>query len=381
MANDIRSILIASAYFPPHMGGVEVFSRSLAHELASRGVGVTCIASRVDDAPTHEVLDDGVEVYRLPANDPTGRYPVLTWGEESKRLRDELRARAFDGIVVNTRFYPISLFALRLAMDAGIQPVLIEQGSSYLSIGNPAVDLAIRRYEDAIGVAVRASKPKCYGVSIEAGDWMRKFGLEPSGTIHNAIDADAFATQASNRDFRAEHNIPADACLVAFTGRLIPEKGIWTLVQVARAFEKEDVFFLVAGDGPERPKLERLSPTNVKCIGRIDRADVAALLSQADAFCFPSEYPEGLPTSLLEAAACGAYIITAPVAGAREVVPGAEFGCVMPDASAEAAIAAIRAMCADTAATRKAAMRCRDHVRAEFCWSKTADAVLQACAR
>ena len=374
----VARICLSSAYYPPHMGGVEVFTQSLARELSSRDVDVTVVTDAV--AGDSGVTRDGnMQVYRMPAADPSGRFPALLGTREARDLWERLTQQPFDGIVVNTRFYPISLRMFELARAQGTRPVLIEHGSSYLSIGNKQVDQAIRAYEDGIARIVRNADPRCYGVSAEAASWLGNFLLVPDGVIHNAIDAAAFRAQASGRDFRAEAGAGATTCIVAFTGRLIVEKGVWTLVEAARQLVDEDIRFLVAGEGPELDRLRANAPANMRLLGRLDRPDVAALLAQADAFCFPSVYPEGLPTSLLEAAACGAYIVTAPVAGAREVVPGEVFGTVLHAAQPAAVREALERVLRDPIAAREAAQNCRDYVEREFTWAKSADAVMQAC--
>lgn len=380
MAASTRSprLCISSAYYPPHMGGVEVFTQSIAHELAGRGIGVCVVTDGVDGCGIERAAD-GVEVIRMPAADPTGRFPLLARGSEAQRLWGDLAARDFDACVVNTRFYPLSLRMLELARRRDARPILIEHGSSYLSLGNPALDLGIHAYEHAIGARIRALGPACYGVSREACEWLSAFGLAARGTIHNSIDTAAFRAMSSGRDFRAEQGIPPDACLVAFTGRIIAEKGIWTLVDAARLLEKEPFYFIVAGDGPELGRLRARKPSNLKAVGRLSRADVSALLAQADIFCFPSSYPEGLPTSLLEATSAGAFIVTTPVGGAREIVPGPDYGRIVPDAGYAGIARAIVDAWSQPSLMRARARRCAERVEREFSWPKAADDLLAAC--
>ncbi len=71
----------------------------------------------------------------------------------------------------------------------------------------------------------KLQNPTCYAVSKKASAWLSHFGIASAGELPNAIDADQYAANASQRDFRAELRIPADALLVASAGRLIPEKG------------------------------------------------------------------------------------------------------------------------------------------------------------
>ena len=95
-------------------------------------------------------------------------------------------------------------------------------------------------------------------------------------------------------------------------------------------------------------------------------------------FCFPSE-SEGLPTSVLEAAVCEAFIVVTPVGGVSEIIPDSEHGCVLRESSAQACAGALRAAFSDVQATRERAKRCRAHVEREFSWAKAADDLLVTC--
>ena len=70
-------ICIFSALYLPNMGGVERFTDSLAAELAAEGHSVIVVTSNTHGLSNREVLDNGVEVTRLPCKSfIDGRYPV-----------------------------------------------------------------------------------------------------------------------------------------------------------------------------------------------------------------------------------------------------------------------------------------------------------------
>ncbi len=126
---------------------------------------------------------------------------------------------------------------------------------------------------------------------------------------------------------RRDLGISDDALLVLSVGRLGAEKGhadiISAAVEAARSLPRAR--FLLAGEGPERPRLEALIrkhrlERSVRLLGHRD--DVDRLLDAADLFVFPS-YWEGSPFALLEAASHSLPIISAEFQGSREVVdPG-----------------------------------------------------------
>jgi glycosyltransferase involved in cell wall biosynthesis len=130
-----------------------------------------------------------------------------------------------------------------------------------------------------------------------------------------------------------------DNFLWVTVGRLVSEKGH---VMLIRAFEavhraRPNARLAIAGDGPERPVLDRLV-TELGLGGSAfvlgERRDVAAILAAANAFVMSSHW-EGLPMVLLEAAAQALPIVCTDVGGCSEVVRP-ELGGVLTGRSPEA---------------------------------------------
>ncbi|MGB0715658.1 MAG: glycosyltransferase [Phycisphaerae bacterium] len=149
--------------------------------------------------------------------------------------------------------------------------------------------------------------------------------------VRGGVDVDQLR-QAKPID-RSVLSIENDAPLMLWTGRLDPVKGLHHLLDaMALARKAADVRLLIAGDGPERSKLERqvasLSLSDaVHFLGMRD--DVPRLLATCDLFVFPSQ-TEGLPNALLEAMALSRPIVTTDVAGCRDLIRDGETGLLVP---------------------------------------------------
>lgn len=372
-------IVIFSAHFLPHVGGVEVFTDGLSRALERRGYDVVVVTSRLDGAPERERLSDGVEVLRLPCWPLVGgRLPFAKPGRCQRELLATLDGRRVVAVVVNTRFYPLSLVGARFARRRGLVPLVIDHGADYLTFGNGAIDVAVRAYEHAITALLKRLRPRFYGVSEASARWLPTFGIRPSGIITNAIDAPSFRRGASGRSFRQELGVPEGAVLVAYTGRLIPEKGVEALVSAAEqlAAAGEDVAFALAGEGPLRAALEARGVPTVHFTGRLDAADVAALLLESDIFCFPSR-SEGFGSSLLEAAVCGCAIVSTDVGIAGALV-GDEGGVLLPDADADGIARAVRALAGDRERLARAQDAARRRSESLFTWDESVENVIDA---
>ncbi|MBV8110406.1 MAG: AGE family epimerase/isomerase [Hyphomicrobiales bacterium] len=123
---------------------------------------------------------------------------------------------------------------------------------------------------------------------------------------------------------------PADPITLAFVGRLVESKGIRTLLAAHERLGQRgrDIRLLIAGlPDPANPtsipsqEIEAWSRRpNVKVLGFVE--DIRSLWARAHIAVLPS-YREGLPLSLLEAAACGRPLVATDVPGCREIAcPG-----------------------------------------------------------
>jgi glycosyltransferase involved in cell wall biosynthesis len=115
---------------------------------------------------------------------------------------------------------------------------------------------------------------------------------------------------------------------VLLAARLLWEKGIQEFVDAAEHLRAQgrDVEFVLAGTpDPGNPRSATQADAQgwndaglVTWLGHVD--DMPSLLRTVHVMVLPSYYREGVPKSLIEAAACGLAIITTDLPGCREVV-------------------------------------------------------------
>jgi glycosyltransferase involved in cell wall biosynthesis len=364
------------------LGGVEAYTQNLAAALVARGRRVAVVTSRVSSDPAHVVEPSGVEVFRLPCWGLLGgRLPISRRNAQYRQLMARLDAFGAGRVLVNTRFYRHSIEGLRFAQRAGVRAVMLDHGSAHITMGNRAIDVAVEAYEHAITRIDKRFAPDFYGVSAASCRWLEHFGIEARGVLNNSIDAAQFRAQSSGRDFRAELGICAGELVVAFTGRLIPEKGVGALCEAAAALERAGapVRVLVAGAGPLGAQLERQAPANMTLLGKLDKPDVVALMQCADALCLPSR-SEGFSTSLLEGAACGAALITTNVGGAEELVATPQHGVILPSAQPADIEQGIMRLVRQPGLAQVMGQNARQLVEAQYSWDETAAKIEQACA-
>jgi glycosyltransferase involved in cell wall biosynthesis len=157
----------------------------------------------------------------------------------------------------------------------------------------------------------------------------RELGLDPDSTAvypHGAryVDSDVF-----------QPDVPFDERepVVGFVGRIDEEKGIRTLASVAKKLPDEITFRFV-GDGPLFDWLatelaDEIEAGTVELAGWVDHEDVPAELNRMKLLVMPSHPTEGLPTTIVEALACGTPVYATPVAGVPDVVKTGQTGFLM----------------------------------------------------
>lgn len=376
-----RTYAIFSAQYLPHVGGVETFTANLARQLVSGGDGVCVVTSAREGVPEVETQADGVRVVRLPSlRLMGGRLPLSRHGARERSLLSAVSGLGVDRVLVNTRFYGTSVTGLRFARGLGLPAVLLDHGSAWLTFGRgDALDAAARAWERRMTARVVSLGATFAGISEKSAAWLSTFGITTSLVIPNAIDAASFRGESSGRDFRAELGIPGEATLVAFVGRLAPEKGPERLLRAVRELG-EGYVAVLAGDGALRDRLARDLPANARLVGNLGHPDLSALLSQADAFCLPTR-SEGFCTSLLEAGAWGVPCVVPDVGGAREVLCQGHdtLGCITPDREHATMAEGVRRVAASWTPARSRELRA--HVGRDLSWAQAARALERAFAQ
>ena len=164
----------------------------------------------------------------------------------------------------------------------------------------------------------------------------------------------------------------------SYVGRLIPEKGIFSLLRAAKECDSQGlrVHFVIAGSGSLEGAVCSASD-NVSYVGKLSQSDVSALLIQSDVFCLPSR-SEGFATCLLEAGACGTPAITTDVGGAREVMPDGDYGLMLESSDAEKIVSSIRWCIGRRRELAAMGDRLQERVDNKFSWEEAAERVEDA---
>ncbi len=359
-----------SAQYLPTVGGVERYTWNLARRAVRAGHRALVVTSALPGLPERETDADGIEIFRLPVwAVMKGRFPVLRPGPRFAALARALWAQDIDFCFIQTRMYTESVWAAAAAKRRGIPGLVLDHSTGYMPVGGGAVGACGRLYEQWACRFIKRCGFPFYGVSAAACAWLRTFGVDAAGCLPNAVDpaeAAALAAGAEPADWRAALGLAPDTRLAVFVGRLIPEKGAAALAEAVQGLSGTAA--VIAGSGPLRAALEARHLPNVYFLGDVPHPAVLRLLCQGDVYCLPTEYAEGFPTTLLEAAACRCPILCTRTAGTAELLPDDGHAVFLPDARPESVRAGLQAVLADPAAARARAEAAYRTLCAHFTW-------------
>jgi glycosyltransferase involved in cell wall biosynthesis len=191
----------------------------------------------------------------------------------------------------------------------------------------------------------------------------------------SGIDIESFeragATGPSPAELREALGLGASEVVVTVT-RMTRQKGIPTLLEAAALVHQHrpGVRFLLVGpresEGPfavTQAEIERHAPY-VLAVG--SRSDVPALLGLADVFAFPTEYFEGVPRALLEAAVAGRPIATTRMPGCTDVIRDGWNGFLVPPRDPRLMAERILDLLRDREAAAAMGLRAAHLVKTEF---------------
>lgn len=369
----MRRILIASAYYAPHMGGVERYTENLAKKLAELGNEVIVVTSSDSERIGSFISENNISLIEIPSvslmND---RFPIIKPIPSTFRAFRQIMELPISDIIINTRYYPICHFACRVAAKKCIRPVLIDHSSGYLSAEKSPMGYLMRLYEGLSTKIISRSKPVACAVSNRSLQWIKSLGFSPHSVIPNSIDAVAYCASASERDWDSELNISPDAFVVAYAGRLIKEKGVMKAIEAIDGIHGKNIHLIIAGSGPLNTAVSNAQNERIHFVGRLNESDMSSLLRYASCFLMPSEYPEGMPTVLLEAAAQKCAIVVSNCAGASDIIPESNFGTVLQDCAIDSIQKAVLVYFENPNLLFEHSQNVHDLVCSRFTWNQTA---------
>lgn len=142
-------------------------------------------------------------------------------------------------------------------------------------------------------------------------EFLRSYSLENVCTVNLGVDTKVFNLSKRNPYINKLFGIKDDSFKVIYVGRLSREKNIELMLEVIDMLDTSFFHFIIAGDGPLRRRVKKLSKerANVTYLGYIhDKEELAELYASCDVYLSTSSN-ETYGLAFLEAQACGCILV------------------------------------------------------------------------
>jgi len=332
-------VLVVSGIWPPDVGGPASHAPDVAAFLSERGHDVDVVVT-ADRAPAAQAYP----VHWVRRSLPKGVLHVRTGLEIARRA-----ARA--DVVYTTGMFGRSAAGAQLAR----RPYVIKLTA------DPAFERARRRgivggnvdefQADAGGAAVRILRvardaelrhaAHVFTPSAYLRELAVSWGVDPARVSVLPNPAPSLPELRPRDELRESFGLHGPS--LAFAGRLTAQKSLRVALEAVAAVD--GVELLIAGEGDERPALERDIAElglggRVRLLGAQPRARVVELFAAADASILSSSW-ENFPHTVVEALAAGTPVLATATGGVAEVVHDGENGLLVPVGDAVALAGAI----------------------------------------
>ena len=371
-------VLLLSELFPPAVGGSAVLLHGIYSRLPTAEVTVLA------DGPAGGCPEQQgtVRVIRWPL--ATARWGVLDRGALRKHLGTarQVRSLARQGSVVHcARALPEGVAAMLARLVGGAPYIIWAHGE----------DIASALSSRELTLLTRAVVRGAAGIvanSRNTADLVRRMGAVNGKVrvVHPAVDAGRFHPGVQGDSVRERFAGTGDTVLLS-VGRLQRRKGHDTAIEAVAALRHEipGLRYIVAGDGEERDRLEKMVDTQgirdrVFFAGVIPDAELPAYYAASDIFLLPNRIHEGdiegFGIVFLEAAAAGKPVIGGDSGGVPEAVERDVTGLLV-DGSVPQVISAVRRLAASEELRRGMGHAGRERAVLGFNWERAAAAVAE----
>ncbi len=359
--------LLVTNDFPPKVGGIQNYLWELWRRLPPEDVVVHTTpyaGSAAFDAEQPFTVVRSTEPWLLPG-------PHL-----ARRVRRLAERHDVDLVVIDP-----ALPAGLIGPGLGLPYAVVVHGAEVAIPGRlPGLQRLLRRVLDSAAGVIAAGGYPALECERALSRHVAAFVIPPG------VDTERFSPVGDQErvGLRGRLGLRPDRSTVVSVSRLVPRKGMDTLVRAAAvlAAQGRDLQVVIAGDGRERGRLNRLAARTgapVRLLGRLDDDDVTALVGCADVFAMLCRTrlggleQEGFGIVFLEAAAAGVPQVAGRSGGAHEAVSNGETGIVLDPATPEAAATAIGSLLDDGERRARMGAAARQRAVTTFSYDLLAD--------
>lgn len=323
------------SYFPGITGGAERQARLQAEELVRRGHTVTVVCARTDGLGSGYI--NGVRIVRLRR---VLRRPLFRISYMVRLLVWLLRHGG--------EYDLVHVHVANLQADIGVVVAHLHGAPAYVKVACGGAVGEVQRFRPMARVTRwyglrHADRVQVLSDEIDAE--LAAIGVAESRRVRipNGIDVDEFRPlpAVARRRVRTELDLPEEAVIVLFAGRVVGYKGVQDVLDAWIGVNRPEACLVIVGATPQ----QRVDPPP----GAIVRGWAQSPLDYfqaADVFLHPS-HADGMSNAVMEAMACGCAVVATDHGATRRLLRNGHDALLVPVAAPVSLAAAISRIVAD----------------------------------
>lgn len=284
-------------------------------------------------------------------------------------------------IIHNIAFKPVVLGTIAARLAAVENVVNTFAGLGYVFTSTEAkISLLRRLFRYFIRFLFLGERTRVIVQNQSDRDVLEKFGVSSEKIVlieSSGVDLAQFVPQSE----------PSGPVVVAMVSRMLWSKGVGELVEAARFLRESGQnvrICLIGAPDPDNPSsieeevLRGWSRSGiVEWMGPVPNDEIAGIWKSAHIGVLPSYYGEGVPKSLLEAAASGKPLVVTDMPGCREVVVHEETGLLVQPRDSKALANAIVRLAEDPLLRMRLGLAARARVEQRFSLARVINQTLR----
>jgi len=369
-------IVMLSWEFPPEViGGLGQHVWQLSRQLAKAGHQVSLVAPHCLGAPEEETVE-GIKVYRAKEVEIVYDDFHLFVAQTNMNLVERVRSiSSYNNITLIHAHDWLVGFAARALQNSMKLPIVstihaLEEGRSnlktQLQLQTAKWEELLIQHSDVLIVCSTFMKKEVEKKISDKG----KVYLIPNGVELSNEESDSIKDFLNRRSF---------SHLVLFLGRMVPEKGITTLIDAAKIIQKTypECVFILAGKGPYLSDYKALVrqaglENHMLFIGYVNEREKATLLRRCDMLIVPSSYePFGIVA--IEGMAAGKPVIASRTGGLSSIINDGETGLVFDPGDVSGLSENISTLMEDPTLCAKLGEKALNEVKQKYNWEDVRD--------
>lgn len=304
-------VLFLTQYFPPETGAPQNRLHSLANYISDFGAEVNVLTA-MPNYPKTEVYEGYKgKWYAKEKDGPLTVYRSWIYVSKSKGVVPRLlnyfsfvftalwvgliKVKNHDVIICESPPLFLGITAMLLKLFKGSKLVfnvsdLWPESAEKLDIINNKFLLGISyKLEALIYKKSNLVSGQTQGIITNIN---QRFPKIPTHLIRNGIDTKQFNVRGNGASFRAKHNIPENAFVVAYAGIIGHAQGLEIITEAAKQLLTEtNIVFMMVGDGPVKPQLLAIAEahhlTNITFINSVPRSEMPDVIDACSCYVTP----------------------------------------------------------------------------------------------